>query len=85
MNDQLDVLREVVERLDQAGIACMVSGSMALNYYAEPRMTRDIDIVIELGPQATARFEQIFRDDFYLDAEGLTLHLVSPSDDRYSA
>ena len=50
MNDQLDVLREIVERLDRAGIACMVSGSTALNYYAEPRMTRDIDIVIELGP-----------------------------------
>ena len=45
----------------------MVSGSTALNYYAEPRMTRDIDIVIELGPHETARFEQVFSRDFYLD------------------
>jgi hypothetical protein len=69
MNDQLDVLREVVAGLDQAGIAYMVSGSTALNYYAEPRMTRDIDIVIELGPHETARFEQIFSGGFYLDKE----------------
>jgi len=67
MNDQLDVLQEVVAGLEQGGIAYMVSGSTALNYYAEPRMTRDIDIVIELGPHETARFEQIFSGDFYLD------------------
>jgi hypothetical protein len=67
MNDQLEVLREVVAGLDQAGIAYMVSGSTALNYYAEPRMTRDIDIVIELGSHETARFEQVFGDNFYLD------------------
>jgi hypothetical protein len=66
MNDQLDVLREIIAGLEQGGIAYMVSGSTALNYYAEPRMTRDIDIVIELGPHETARFE--------------TLHLVSPED-----
>lgn len=29
----------------------MVSGSLALNIYATPRMTRDIDIVIELAEQ----------------------------------
>jgi len=67
MNDQLDVLREVIARLEQAEIAYMVSGSTALNYYAEPRMTRDIDIVIELGPNGTSRFEQIFIGEFYLD------------------
>jgi len=26
----------------------MLTGSMAMNYYAQPRMTRDIDIVVEL-------------------------------------
>jgi hypothetical protein len=29
----------------------MLTGSMAMNYYAQPRMTRDIDIVVELTPQ----------------------------------
>ena len=26
----------------------MISGSTAMNYYSEPRMTRDIDIVVEI-------------------------------------
>jgi len=34
--------------LEQANIAYMLSGSVALSYYAQPRMTRDIDLVIEI-------------------------------------
>lgn len=47
MITELDVLKDVCERLDRAGIAYMLTGSMAMNYYAQPRMTRDIDLVIE--------------------------------------
>ena len=32
----------------------MLTGSMAMNYYAEPRMTRDIDLVIALCPEDAA-------------------------------
>jgi hypothetical protein len=28
----------------------MLTGSMAMNYYAQPRMTRDIDVVVALHP-----------------------------------
>ncbi len=45
MNDELQVLKIVAQRLEEAHIPYMLSGSMALNFYAEPRMTRDIDIV----------------------------------------
>ena len=41
MSEQLDVLKLVAERLQQADIAYMVSGSIALSYYAQPRLTRD--------------------------------------------
>ncbi len=43
----------------------MVSGSMAMAIYSLPRMTRDIDIVIEIS-SAQDIFEN-FRDKFYLD------------------
>jgi hypothetical protein len=46
----LEVLKEVGKRLDRAGIAYMITGSTAGNFYTVPRMTRDIDIVIELEP-----------------------------------
>ena len=71
MSDQLDVLKLVAERLEQAGIAYMVSGSMALNYYAQPRLTRDIDLVVALRPTDTDRIVNLFTDDFYIDAEAV--------------
>ena len=50
MSDELEVLAQVTGRLEEAGIAYMLSGSMALNHYAQPRMTRDIDRwAVELG------------------------------------
>ena len=49
MSEELAVLKEVTRRLDCAKIAYMVTGSIATNFYTVPRMTRDIDIVIELG------------------------------------
>ncbi len=45
---ELLALRDVCARLDGAGIAYMLTGSLAMSYYARPRMTRDIDLVIAL-------------------------------------
>lgn len=41
---ELDILRDVSQRLESAGIAYMLTGSVAMNYYAQLRMTRDIDL-----------------------------------------
>jgi hypothetical protein len=71
MSDELDVLMTVVSRLETAGIAYMVSGSMALNYYAQPRMTRDIDIVVEVVAADAARLSAAFSPDFYCDADAV--------------
>ena len=46
MKSELDILRDITKRFDDAGFDYMLTGSFALNYYAEPRMTRDIDIVV---------------------------------------
>ena len=53
MINELDVLRIVVKRLESAGIPYMITGSTAANFYTTPRMTRDIDIVIEVGGENT--------------------------------
>jgi hypothetical protein len=50
MSDGLVVLKLVATPLNGAGIPYMLSGSMAMNYYAQPRMTRDLDLVVELSP-----------------------------------
>lgn len=69
MNDELAILHLVAERLESAGIAYMVTGSMALSVYAEPRMTRDVDLVIELAPSQADVFGELFRADFLLDQD----------------
>jgi len=39
---ELEVLQDAIARLEGVGIAYMLTGSVALSYYAEPRMTRDV-------------------------------------------
>lgn len=69
MSSEADILRLVASRLQTAGIRYMLSGSMALNFYTTPRMTRDIDFVVELQAEAAALLLRIFSPDFYVDEE----------------
>lgn len=69
LSEELEVLKEVARSLDEAGIAYMVTGSIAANFYTVPRMTRDIDIVVELSDRDVDRFIGIFEKDFYLEPE----------------
>ncbi|MBI4608359.1 MAG: nucleotidyltransferase [Candidatus Rokubacteria bacterium] len=67
MTEELEVLTIVTGRLESAGIGYMVTGSIATNYYAVPRMTRDIDIVVELSARDAERVCALFEGDFYVD------------------
>ena len=69
MSEELEVLKVVTERLNRTNIPYMVSGSMAANYYTVPRMTRDIDIVIELKETDIDKFIELFAGDFYINKE----------------
>jgi len=42
---------------------------MAANFYATPRMTRDIDLVVELGETDIGRVVTLFQDDYYIDRD----------------
>jgi hypothetical protein len=67
VSDELEVLRTVVARLEEAAIEYMLTGSMAMARYAQPRQTRDIDLVVELSESKVDRIVQAFSPDFYLD------------------
>jgi len=69
MNDELQVLKRIAVSLDKAHLEYMISGSIAANYYTIPRMTRDIDIVIELKKSDANRFIKLFEKEFYVDPE----------------
>jgi hypothetical protein len=63
---ELEVLQDAIARLDRAGIAYMLTGSVALSYYAEPRMTRDIDLVVELADRDPKSIVALFAPDYYV-------------------
>lgn len=69
MSEELEVLKIVTRRLREAEINYMISGSIAANYYTIPRMTRDIDVVIELKQGDIDKFIGLFEDDFYVNRE----------------
>jgi hypothetical protein len=53
-----------------------VTGSVAMNYYAQPRMTRDIDLVVSLDEAQTETFLRLFEGEYYFDRESVK-HAVS--------
>ncbi len=73
---ELEVLRDVSQRLESAGIAFMLTGSVAMNYHAQPRMTRDIDLVVDLTGTDAAAFVHLFEADYYMDPETVALAIV---------
>ena len=51
-------LERVVEVLDEAGVSYMLTGSLASAFYAVPRATQDIDVVIEAERDGIDRLVQ---------------------------
>lgn len=68
---ELDVLKDVAARLESAGFEYMLTGSLAMSYYATPRMTRDIDLVVALDRGDTAQIKRLFADDYYVPENSL--------------
>ncbi len=66
---ELDILRIVSDRLERLGIPFMLTGSYAMAYYATPRMTRDLDLVVALEAAALDKLIAAFAGDFYVDAD----------------
>ena len=79
MNSELEVLRDVVARLESAGIAYMLTGSVAMSVYAEPRMTRDIDIVVELVADDARRVVELFSPEYYVSDEAVRTAIAARS------
>jgi hypothetical protein len=79
MQNELDIVRDVSQRLDGAGIGYMLTGSMAMNYYAQPRMTRDIDVVVALRPTDAGRVVKLFSPDYYVSSEAVNSSIAHQS------
>lgn len=79
MQNELDVVRDLSERLAELRIPFMLTGSLAMNYYATPRMTRDIDVVIALEPDDVAEFVERLEPSYYVSLQRARQAAVSRS------
>lgn len=69
--NEIDIVRDISHKFEQAGIPFMLTGSMAMNYYAQPRMTRDIDVVAAIEAKDVEAFLRLFGGDYYVSAESV--------------
>ena len=69
MTEELQTLRDIVSRLESARIDYMLTGSVALNCYALPRMTRDIDLVVAFQLSDVATIELVLGNDYYVSPD----------------
>ena len=60
-----ETFQNVLQRLEDANISYIVVGSIASMIYGEPRLTRDMDIVIDVGLQEASLFEKLFTQPEY--------------------
>jgi hypothetical protein len=65
---QAELLRYLADALEALGTDYMISGSHASIYYGEPRLTRDVDVIVALRvdhlPALLSRFPA---DEYYVD------------------
>jgi hypothetical protein len=69
--NELDIVQDISKKFEQAGIPYMLTGSMAMNYYAVPRMTRDIDVVVAIALQDVQPVIRLFRAEYYVSPESV--------------
>ena len=71
-----ELLRKFVEVLDKLGIRYRVVGSVASTTYGDPRMTNDIDVVVDLPLEAVDSFCRCFPPEEYYCYQNAILEAV---------
>ena len=67
---ELELFIDSIRRLNSAGVAYAVTGSMASNHWGIPRSTHDLDFVLQISEHDVRAIADAFRDDFMVD-EGM--------------
>jgi len=67
MTEEIESLKRVTDKLEIGGYEYLLTGSMAMSFYAAPRMTRDADILLKLYIKDADKFFELFSDEYYID------------------
>lgn len=64
-----EIARRVIAALNSAGIPHVLVGAFARNYYAEPRSTKDADVVVSVAAGGLNKFLGALGPDIRLDEQ----------------
>ena len=71
-NELKEFFTYVINVLERLNIPYMVVGGFAAIFYGEPRLTLDVDIVVDMRPEHIRPFVEAFPiPDFYVSEEGI--------------
>lgn len=68
---QEEIIKKVVAALGENKIPYMLTGAIAVNYYGRPRLTHDVDLVVQIQLKDAKKIEKLFEDKFYVAFEGI--------------
>ena len=71
MKSEHEVFAEVIDVLERLKIPYMIGGSVAAIAYGEPRLTLDMDVVIQLSFQQAKLFANSFGAEYYVHLESI--------------
>jgi len=66
MHEQINLVQLFTDRFDKLALRYLITGSMASTIYGEPRLTNDVDIVLDLPQIQAESFHNAFPiEEFY--------------------
>jgi len=69
---------DCVRRLNAVGFEYMLTGSMASSHWGQPRLTHDLDFVIQIPPSQVPRLVNAFHSDYYIDEASVVAAFQPP-------
>jgi hypothetical protein len=78
MRSEQELLTDCLRRLNASGLAYMLTGSMASNYWGVPRTTHDLDFVVRLTTADVPAVVHAFGQDFFLQESAVRAALSAP-------
>lgn len=79
VKSEIDIIRDIAGKFERLETPYMLTGSIAMNYYATPRMTRDIDVVVLIGKEDIQGLMSVFGTDYYISKAALKEAIQSES------
>jgi len=71
MKAEKDIFAEVIEVLSRLQIPYMIGGSVAAIAYGEPRMTLDMDVVVDITPAQARSLSRSLGPEYYILLESI--------------